>query len=252
MRKNWRRLPKVLSQGEAKQLMETVLPGPDTPYRQALRLRNRAILELLYGSGLRVGELIGLQPLDLKWKERSLLVCGKGGKERLVPVGIPALTALRAYLDEGRPFFKKNGSSFLFISSQSRKLTKNHLWNIVSAYARRVGSLPHVHPHTLRHCFATHMLENGADLQTIQDLLGHAFIDTTEIYMHVNPPHLRAACKRHPRDKTEKRFTVLQPGPKVCSQCRNACEPGHTFCATHLLKNREAVRRSRDKKKAGL
>lgn len=242
MRKQWRRLPKALSQDEARRLVLTKRPRyTDTAFYRAIDIRNRAILELLYGSGLRVGELVRVQPLDIKWTDRTLLVTGKGGKERLVPLGQPCIAALREYLAV-RSVFKKNGSSYLFIGSSSRKLRITTVWAMVRRYASTAG-LGRVWPHVLRHSFATHMLEGGADLRTIQECLGHAFIDTTEIYTHVNPPHLRKNIQLHPRQNPDKYGRAnLQPGFLKCSQCMNPAVEGRTYCAVHLEKQRKGSR----------
>ena len=167
-------------------------------------LRDRAILELLYASGLRVSELVNakLELLDLE--NRIIRVTGKGNKTRLVPVGKKACAAIVAYLERGRPesVTKKTGSEIFLSSRGGRKLTTVRVWQIVKEVAKRAGLDVNVYPHLLRHSFATHLLSNGADLRIIQEMLGHADISTTQIYTHVDQRHLKSVhLKFHPRAK---------------------------------------------------
>jgi integrase/recombinase XerD len=191
----WRRLPDVLSRGEAERLVEAV--APDHP----LHWRDRAILELLYATGVRVSELVGLGVVDVDLEEGLCVVFGKGSKERLVPVGAPARRAARRYLGEVRPRLDRGkGEGRLFLNARGGPLTRMAVWNLVKDAGERAGVERHVSPHTLRHTFATHLLEGGADLAAVQELLGHADISTTQIYTHVDREYLRDVHRRyHPR-----------------------------------------------------
>ncbi len=192
------RLPDVISIDDAERLLTQVFPS--TPSG----LRDRAILEVLYGCGLRVSELVGL---DLDAIDRGagfIRVLGKGAKERLVPIAGAAERALIEYLTHGRPFLRaKRGKtrpdpSAVFLNQRGARLTRQGVFDIVRAYGARVGL--DLHPHTLRHSFATHMLEGGADLRALQEMLGHADIATTQIYTHVDRAHIKAEyLSTHPR-----------------------------------------------------
>src|SRR5439155_18690377 len=149
--------------------------------------RDRAVLEVLYATGVRVAELAGLDVEDVELREGSVQVCGKGGKERIVPLGRKAIEAVRAHLADGHP-----GSGPLFRSRRGGRLTVRSLHRIVGARARAAGLARHVTPHTLRHTFATHLLDAGADLRVIQELLGHARLGTTQRYTHVSTDRLMA------------------------------------------------------------
>jgi len=184
-----RRLPSVLSIEE----VERLLAQPDARTRRGLR--DRAMLELLYATGLRVSELAGLRRGDLNLDLGLVRCLGKGSKERIVPVGRPALEAVRAYLAA-----RRDAAPALFLGNKGRPLTRVALWRIIARSARQAGIRGPVTPHTLRHSFATHMLEGGADLRAIQELLGHANIVTTQIYTHVSVDRLREVYRAyHPR-----------------------------------------------------
>jgi integrase/recombinase XerD len=184
-----RQLPTVLSVEEVESLLHQ--PEPTTPRG----LRDRAMLELLYATGLRVSELVGLQRGDIKMDLGLVRCVGKGSKERIVPVGEPALEAVRAYLAS-----RRDAAPALFLGNKGRPLTRVACWRIIRRYGRQAGLRTPISPHTLRHSFATHMLEGGADLRAIQELLGHASIATTQIYTHVTPDHLREVYQAyHPR-----------------------------------------------------
>ena len=190
-----RRLPETLNAAEVERLLDS-LPR-DTP----LAARNRALVELLYASGLRVAELTGLRLEHLDLDERLVRVTGKGGKPRVVPVGRRALAALDDYLRRERPQLvgRRTGSE-VFLSVRGRKLTPARVWQILREAARACGLDQRLYPHLLRHSFATHLLENGADLRIIQELLGHADISTTEIYTHVDQSRLKTTHHQfHPR-----------------------------------------------------
>jgi len=195
-----RTLPHVLSYEDVTRLLESVHP------HDFLSARDRAILELLYASGLRVSELCGLDLDDIDWKESLLLVRGKGGKERVVPFGSHARTALERYLEERRVLMARLGKAeaAVFVSRRGRRIRRETVFRILESRARRVG-LSGVHPHLLRHSFATHLLEGHVDLRFVQELLGHASLTTTEIYTHVTKEHLRRVfAEKHPRSRKAK------------------------------------------------
>lgn len=189
-----RRLPKVLSLAE----IERILDAPDrTGFRG---LRDRAILQVMYAAGLRVSEVVGLKLGDVDRSKGIVSPFGKGQKRRLVPLGEHALDALDAYLHVRGAHPRAAGSSALFLSPRGGPLTRQAVWKMLGGYARGVGVSKPSSPHKLRHSFATHLLEGGADLRSVQALLGHADISTTEIYTHLADDHVRAAYKRaHPR-----------------------------------------------------
>ena len=190
-----RRLPRSLAEPQ----VEALLGAPDTA--QVLGVRDRAWLELLYASGLRVSELAGLSALSVFLDEGFLKVLGKGGKERLIPFGEGAEHWLRAWLVL-RPSLQPAGSA-LFIGRRGEPLSRQQFWRLIKAYAGKAG-LPRerVSPHVLRHAFATHLLDHGADLRAVQAMLGHADISTTQIYTHVHQARLRALYDRlHPRSE---------------------------------------------------
>lgn len=190
-----RRLPTVLSRSEVKALLEA--PSPDSRGYW----RDRAILELLYASGLRVSEATGLEVSHVDLDERLVSVLGKGGRERIVPFGRTAAETLLRYLGRLRPALERGqGEGMLFLSLRGRPLTRMSVWTLVREAAEAAGIQKHVSPHTLRHTFATHLLEGGADLVAVQELLGHADISTTQIYTHIDREYLRDVHRRyHPR-----------------------------------------------------
>ncbi|MGH7318071.1 MAG: tyrosine recombinase [Candidatus Rokuibacteriota bacterium] len=189
-----RRLPRALSRPDAQALVEAAAPsGPRG-------LRDRALMELLYGSGLRASEVVSLRPADLDLHGQFVVCRGKGARQRLVPVGGEARRALRAYLAAGRSaLVGPRDPGTLFLNHRGRPLSRQGLWVIVRRHARRVG-LGRAFPHALRHSFASHLLEGGADLRAVQALLGHADIGTTEIYTHLPSDAVRRMYRRfHPR-----------------------------------------------------
>ena len=191
-----RPLPKLLSTEEVAALLAA--PGTDTP----LGLRDTALLELLYAGGLRVSELCALDTHQADLSAGFVRVLGKGGKERLVPIGEAARAAVSAYLEQARPGLRGGGraSPALFVSRRGRRLTRDAVNKLLARYALRAGILRAVSPHVLRHTFATHLLEGGADLRSVQAMLGHADIATTEIYTHLDREALRRVYRRaHPR-----------------------------------------------------
>jgi integrase/recombinase XerD len=189
-----RRLPRSLSLGEVERLIEAA--NGTTPRS----LRDRALIELLYGGGLRVGEAVGLQRGDLDLERRLVRCVGKGDKERIVPLGAQAVEALRRYLARGRPYLDRRHRPEIFLNAQGGALTRAGAFLIVRRLAAKAGLDPErVHPHLLRHSFATHLLEGGADLRSVQEMLGHADLGTTEIYTHVSDRRRRETYFRaHP------------------------------------------------------
>jgi integrase/recombinase XerD len=196
-----RRLPRVLSQEEVASLL-------DQPILEDARgLRDRAMLETLYGSGIRISELTGLDVEDVDLAEREMRVIGKGSRERVVPLGEASADALRSYLAAGRTRLERGPRErALFLNQRGGRLSRQGAWEVVKKYAARAGLEGRMTPHTLRHSCATHLLENGADLRYIQELLGHASISTTQIYTHVSKGMIRETyLKAHPHASSEPR-----------------------------------------------
>ncbi len=191
----WKRLPDVLGVEDVEKLLAA--PSGDTP----LGLRDRAALEMLYATGARASELCGLNMGDINFEYGFVRCYGKRMKERLVPVGRKALEAVRDYVARGRPpLLRDKEEPALFVTRSGRRLGRSGLWKRVKHYARAAGISASVHPHTLRHSFATHLLSGGADLRSVQVMLGHADISTTEIYTHVDRARLKAIHEKyHPR-----------------------------------------------------
>ncbi len=186
-------LPKVLTEEQ----VAALLAAPDVS--QPLGLRDKAMLELLYASGLRVSELVGLTLGQLRLDEGFLVAFGKGSKERIVPVGEQAESWLRRYLTEVRGGLLRGRHGEVFLNHRGAPLTRQGFWKILEAYGRRAG-MKALSPHVLRHSFATHLLEHGADLRAVQMMLGHADISTTQIYTHIHQQRLRSLYDRfHPR-----------------------------------------------------
>lgn len=190
-----RYLPETLNEIEAAHFVESI--SPDKP----LGLRDRAMLELLYASGLRVAELVGARLEHLHLEEGFIRVTGKGNKTRLVPVGSAAREALQAYVEMERPkLIKGHSGSGIFLSVRGRPLTTVRVWQICKERARQADMKMNIYPHLMRHSFATHLLGNGADLRIIQELLGHADIATTQVYTHVDHQRLKEVHRQfHPR-----------------------------------------------------
>lgn len=207
-----RRLPKSLTLDDVLALLEGA--GGDAPNDGPLTLRNRALLELLYSTGARISEAVGLDVDDVDTHARSVLLRGKGGKQRLVPVGRPAIAALDAYLVRGRPDLARRGrgtgsspgrsapgpGGAIFLNARGGRLSRQSAWQVLQDAAERAGITSAVSPHTLRHSFATHLLEGGADVRVVQELLGHASVTTTQIYTLVTVTALREVwAGAHPR-----------------------------------------------------
>ena len=193
--KRWLTLPDVLSANEVQRLLDAVTL--DEP----LAFRDRAMLELAYGAGLRVSEWISLGVRDVMFEDGLVRVFGKGSKERLVPIGRRAIGAVAIYLRELRPRLERGeGKGALFLNARGMPLTRMGAWKILRKYVDKARLDKHVTPHTLRHSFATHLLEGGADLRAVQEMLGHADISTTQIYTHVDREYLRTVHRQfHPR-----------------------------------------------------
>ena len=197
--KLWRVLPDFLSEDEVDRLLGAFPSGGTAT---ALELRNRTILELLYSSGLRVSEAAALPLAGVDFENELVRVRGKGNKERVVPIGRPALRLLRRYLDVARPELSAAvpRSPYVFLSNHGRKLDRERIWQVVKLAAERAGIGKNIHPHSLRHSFASHLLAHGADLRVIQEMLGHADISTTQIYTHVDENRLLGVFNKfHPR-----------------------------------------------------
>jgi tyrosine recombinase XerC len=183
-----KRLPNFLSEDEMSRLLEA--PSSE----EISGLRDRAILEILYSTGMRISELVGLNSGNIDFLSNMVKVMGKGKKERLLPVGDQALKALRRYLEE-----RQNDSTIVFLNKNGTRLTGRGIRNMLNKYIRQVSSKEHISPHTLRHSFATHLLNRGADLRSVQELLGHANLSTTQIYTHLTTDRLKAVYdKAHP------------------------------------------------------
>ncbi len=195
MPRTWRRLPGVLSRDDVEKILEAPQIG------DRLYWRDKALLEFAYASGVRVSELATLKLRDVDLEEGVATVFGKGAKERIVPIGRSAQRALDIYMRETRPALARHaGQGTVFLNAQGRPLTRMGIWKILRKHVKRSGVRKRVTPHTLRHCFATHLLEGGADLAAVQEMLGHADISTTQIYTHVDREYLRDVHKRfHPR-----------------------------------------------------
>ena len=192
--KTWLALPKFLTVKE----VESLLGQPDE--ENVRGVRDKAMLELLYATGLRVSELIALRAKNVNLEDGFLLCVGKGGKERIVPIGDSAARAVHKYLEEGRDKFLKGSSEHLFLSQRGNAFTRQGFWKLLKGYAKKAGLVQKISPHVLRHSFATHLLERGADLRSVQLMLGHSQITTTQVYTHVSRKRLRRVYdKYHPR-----------------------------------------------------
>ncbi len=189
-------LPDVLSVND----VDAILSKPDT--EDKLGLRDKSILETLYACGLRVSELINLKLSNIFFKEEIVRVLGKGSKERLVPIGRSAVKWINEYMTRSRPLLenKAKSGSFIFLNSRGTKLSRMGIWKIVDRYVKEAGIKKEVHPHTFRHSFATHLLEGGADLRAVQEMLGHSDISTTQIYTHIDREFIKQVHRDfHPR-----------------------------------------------------
>jgi integrase/recombinase XerD len=187
-----RKLPQVLSREE----VDRLLAAPDP--RSAAGLRDRAMLEVLYATGLRVSELVSLGVNDVHLETRMVLARGKGSKERIVPLGAPAAAALKLYVDGARlRLLHGRVAKDLFVTPRGARMTRQGFWKLLARHARAAGIRRRISPHKLRHSFATHLLAGGADLRSVQAMLGHADVATTQIYTHVERSHLRRVYEQH-------------------------------------------------------
>jgi len=191
-----KKLPGVLDIND----IEKLLSSPDA--NDKLGLRDKAMLELFYACGTRVSEIINLKVNDLFFDEEIIRVFGKGSKERLIPIGSSAIKWVSEYLKKSRPLLMKKlkSENYLFLNSRGSKLSRMGIWKIIDRYVKEAGIKKDVHPHTFRHSFATHLLEGGADLRAVQEMLGHADISTTQIYTHIDRDYIKQIHKQyHPR-----------------------------------------------------
>ena len=195
-----RSLPDVLTQAEVDAILNQ--PAPEAHDKKNLWMRDKAILEVLYATGIRVSELITLKQSSVRPDPGIVRVFGKGSKERLVPIGRSALAWIDRYRKESRVLLQGRGAGqdVLFLNARGRPMTRMAIWNIVQEYATKAGIRKEVHPHTFRHSFATHLLEGGADLRAVQEMLGHSDISTTQIYTHIDREYLKEVHRTfHPR-----------------------------------------------------
>ena len=193
--KTWKTIPDVLNRQEVERLLKT------PSRRGAASIRDKAILELMYATGLRVSEVKGLKKANANLEAGFVKCSGKGGKERIVPLGGVACEAVGKYLENARQkLAKKVGDEHLFLSKLGKSLSRQSIWKMIKKYAKEAGIKKHITPHTLRHSFATHLLEGGAELRGVQEMLGHADISTTQIYTHINKDKLKKVHEKyHPR-----------------------------------------------------
>lgn len=193
--KLWKKIPDTLSLNE----VNTLISQPDIRKKQGIR--DRAILETLYATGMRVSEAVNLKTDNVNLDIGFLRCIGKGNKERVIPIGKKAIISIKRYLENSRPdLLKKKESEFLFLNRFGKKISRQSLWKIIKRYAKSARIKKPMKPHILRHSFATHLLERGADLRSVQEMLGHANISTTQIYTHINKDRLKSIHKMfHPR-----------------------------------------------------
>jgi len=192
--KSHKKIPEILSKDE----IEKLISAPDLSNKEGIR--DKAILELLYSAGVRVSELVNMELTDINLEEKIVRCFGKGSKERIVPVGDYLIDAVANYLDIRNTFIKKGYSPYLFVTRRGDKFTRMGIWKIVKNYAKKAGVTKDVYPHIFRHSFATHLLSGGADLRSVQEMLGHSDISTTQIYTHVDKSRLKKIHKQfHPR-----------------------------------------------------
>ena len=191
-----RKLPQVMNESE----VESLLNSPSLIQDKKRQIRDRAMFEVMYATGLRVSELVGMTLNSIEMTVGFIKVKGKGSKERIVPIGDAAKEAVARYLEEGRPAFLRRTTDALFLTQQGEAFSRQGFWKLLKTYLRKTNITKHVTPHTLRHSFATHLLEHGADLRSVQLMLGHSDISTTQIYTHINTEMLkRIYDKYHPR-----------------------------------------------------
>lgn len=200
--RKWERVPKALSMGDIKALLDSSADSTETGKKipdKTLGSRNAAMVELLYSSGLRVSELVNLEIKDINFGGGFIRVLGKGSKERVIPMNQRAMEKIKRYITDARPLLLgKKYSEFLFVTGRGTAMTRQRFWQTINAYGKKLGM--EISPHTVRHSFATHLLEGGADLRSLQKMLGHSDISTTQIYTKVTMDRLRKVyAKHHPR-----------------------------------------------------
>jgi integrase/recombinase XerD len=187
--KGWKRIPRIIGTDEVSSLLKK-------PEGNNLSLRDRAMLEIMYSSGLRASEVVNLKTGDINFEAGFLTLTGKGSKQRVVPIHEQALSTIKRYINESRPvFLKKKTSNYLFLAKGGKPMTRQRLWQLIKKYSAELSVK--ISPHTLRHCFASHLLDGGADLRALQKMLGHTDISTTQIYTKVTPERLRKIHKKH-------------------------------------------------------
>lgn len=187
--KGWKRIPRIIGTDEVSSLL-------NKPEGNNLSLRDKAILEIMYSSGLRASEVVNLKTGNINFEAGFLTITGKGSKQRVVPVNEQALLTIKSYMEESRPLFlKKKVSNYLFLARGGKPMTRQRLWQLIKKYSAELSIK--ISPHTLRHCFASHLLDGGADLRALQKMLGHTDISTTQIYTKVTPERLRKIHKKH-------------------------------------------------------
>ncbi len=187
--KGWSRIPKIIGKEEVFDLLKV-------PEGKKLSLRDRAMLEIIYASGLRASEVVNIRMDDINFEAGFIIVTGKGSKERVVPVSEEALRTIKSYIERSRPeILKKRESPFLFLAKGGKPMTRQRLWQLIKTYSKEFPA--NISPHTLRHCFASHLLDGGADLRSLQKMLGHTDISTTQIYTKVTPERLKKIIRRH-------------------------------------------------------
>jgi integrase/recombinase XerD len=187
--KGWKRVPRIIGADEVASLL-------GKPEGNNLSLRDKAVLEIMYSSGLRASEVVNLRIGDINFEAGFLTIMGKGSKQRVVPINELALTTIKKYINESRPgFLKKKTSNYLFLAKGGKPMTRQRLWQLIKKYSAELSIK--ISPHTLRHCFASHLLDGGADLRALQKMLGHTDISTTQIYTKVTPERLRKIHKKH-------------------------------------------------------
>ena len=198
MPKQSKPLPVVLTKEEVAKMIDSI--ETDSP----IGLRNKAMMEALYASGMRISELINLRLADIHLREKYIVVIGKGDKERMVPLGDMAISAIRNYIEKGRPHLAKKGGNYLFYNYQGSPISRQSLYKMIVKLALDNGITKEISPHTIRHSFATHLLEGGTDLRVVQELLGHEDISTTQIYTHIDKTRLKEMyINTHPMAKKE-------------------------------------------------
>ncbi|HDH11031.1 MAG TPA: site-specific tyrosine recombinase XerD [Nitrospirae bacterium] len=187
--KGWKRIPRIIGTDEVSTLLKK-------PEGKKLSLRDRAMLEIIYSSGLRASEAINIKLGDINFEAGFITITGKGSKERVVPVNEKALETVKKYIEESRPeLLKKRNSRFLFLAKGGKPMTRQRLWQLIKQYSAQLST--NISPHSLRHCFASHLLDGGADLRALQKMLGHTDISTTQIYTKVTPERLKKIHKQH-------------------------------------------------------